>query len=174
MIFRLSRLMGAKGPGLFFIIPGIARIMMKIDLRVITMVVEPHEVISRDNVTLKVNAMVYFKVVYPNMAVVKVMDYIRATSQVCQTTPRSVLGQSNLDELLAQRDQLSQTPTALQLRYMQTLTEIAVEKNFTIIFLLPMDLITAMLPHLAHGNGKAPAGEAHLSLESPRSTEESQ
>src|SRR5665811_2143046 len=100
--------MGAKGPGMFFIIPGIDR-MMKIDLRVITMVVEPQEVITRDNVTLKVNAVVYFKVVDPNMAVVKVMDYIRATSQVCQTTLRSVLGQSDLDTLLSQRDQINRT-----------------------------------------------------------------
>src|SRR5665811_872425 len=98
--------MGAKGPGMFFIIPGIDR-MMKIDLRVITMVVEPQEVITRDNVTLKVNAVVYFKVVDPNMAVVKVMDYVRATSQVCQTTLRSVLGQSDLDTLLSQRDQIN-------------------------------------------------------------------
>jgi regulator of protease activity HflC (stomatin/prohibitin superfamily) len=230
VIFRLGRLMGAKGPGLFFIIPGIDR-MMKIDLRVITMVVDPQEVITRDNVTVKVNAVVYFKVVDPNMAVVKVLDYVRATSQVCQTTLRSVLGQSDLDTLLAQRDQingrlqqiideqtepwgikvsvvevkdvelpqsmqramakqaeaerekrakiihaqgefeastrladaadqLNRTPTALQLRYMQTLTEIAVEKNSTIIFPLPIDVITALLPSLAQrGDGRTPTGE---------------
>ena len=97
VIFRLGRLMGAKGPGLFFIIPFIDR-MMKIDLRVITMDVPAQEVITRDNVTIKVNAVVYFKVVDPNMAVVKVLDYIRATSQIAQTTLRSVLGQSDLDE----------------------------------------------------------------------------
>jgi regulator of protease activity HflC (stomatin/prohibitin superfamily) len=229
VIFRLGRLMGAKGPGLFFIIPGIDR-MMKIDLRVITMVVDPQEVITRDNVTVKVNAVVYFKVVDPNMAVVKVLDYVRATSQVCQTTLRSVLGQSDLDTLLSQRDQingrlqqiideqtepwgvkvsvvevkdvelpqsmqramakqaeaerekrakvihaqgefdasarladaadqLNRSPAALQLRYMQTLTEIAVEKNSTIIFPLPIDLLTGLLPQLMAGNGHAPAAE---------------
>jgi regulator of protease activity HflC (stomatin/prohibitin superfamily) len=229
VIFRLGRLMGAKGPGLFFIIPGIDR-MMKIDLRVITMVVDPQEVITRDNVTVKVNAVVYFKVVDPNMAVVKVLDYVRATSQVCQTTLRSVLGQSDLDTLLSQRDQingrlqqiideqtepwgikvsvvevkdvelpqsmqramakqaeaerekrakvihaqgefdasarladaadqLNRSPAALQLRYMQTLTEIAVEKNSTIIFPLPIDILTGMLPQLMAGNGHAPAAE---------------
>jgi len=229
VIFRLGRLMGAKGPGLFFIIPGIDR-MMKIDLRVITMVVDPQEVITRDNVTVKVNAVVYFKVVDPNMAVVKVMDYIRATSQVCQTTLRSVLGQSDLDTLLSQRDQingrlqqiideqtepwgvkvsvvevkdvelpqsmqramakqaeaerekrakvihaqgefdasarladaadqLNRSPAALQLRYMQTLTEIAVEKNSTIIFPLPIDILTGLLPQLMASNGHAPMAE---------------
>ncbi|MCL4370006.1 MAG: slipin family protein [Chloroflexi bacterium] len=229
VIFRLGRLMGAKGPGLFFIIPGIDR-MMKIDLRVITMDVPAQEVITRDNVTIKVNAVIYFKVMDPNMAVTKVLDYIRATSQIAQTTLRAVLGQSDLDGLLAQRDQinarlqqiideqtepwgikvsvvevkdvelpqsmqramakqaeaerekrakiihaqgefeasarladaadmLNRSPAALQLRYMQTLTEIAVEKNSTIIFPLPIDLITAMLPQLAHGNGRVPAGE---------------
>ena len=229
VIFRLGRLMGAKGPGLFFIIPGIDR-MMKIDLRVITMVVDPQEVITRDNVTVKVNAVVYFKVIDPNMAVVKVMDYIRATSQVCQTTLRSVLGQSDLDTLLSQRDQingrlqqiideqtepwgvkvsvvevkdvelpqsmqramakqaeaerekrakvihaqgefdasarladaadqLNRSPAALQLRYMQTLTEIAVEKNSTIIFPLPIDILTGLLPQLMASNGHAPVAE---------------
>src|SRR5512133_961075 len=107
VIFRLGRLMGAKGPGLFFIIPGIDK-MMKIDLRVITLVVDPQEVITRDNVTVKVNAVLYFKVIDPNMAVVKVLDYVRATSQIAQTTLRSVLGQSDLDELLAQRDQINE------------------------------------------------------------------
>jgi regulator of protease activity HflC (stomatin/prohibitin superfamily) len=215
VIFRLGRLMGAKGPGLFFIIPGIDR-MMKIDLRVITMVVDPQEVITRDNVTVKVNAVVYFKVVDPNMAVVKVMDYIRATSQVCQTTLRSVLGQSDLDTLLSQRDQingrlqqiideqtepwgvkvsvvevkdvelpqtmqramakqaeaererrgkvinaegefqaaakmaeaahvLAQEPMSLTLRYLQTLREIAAEKNSTTLFPIPIDLITPFI-----------------------------
>src|SRR5450756_2592547 len=226
VIFRLGRLMGAKGPGLFFIIPGIDR-MMKIDLRVITMVVDPQEVITRDNVTVKVNAVVYFKVVDPNMAVVKVMDYIRATSQVCQTTLRSVLGQSDLDTLLSQRDQingrlqqiideqtepwgvkvsvvevkdvelpqsmqramakqaeaerekrakvihaqgefdasarladaadmLNRSSTALQLRYLQTLTEIAVEKNSTIIFPVPIDMVTALMQGSVNRDGHAP------------------
>jgi regulator of protease activity HflC (stomatin/prohibitin superfamily) len=229
VIFRLGRLIGAKGPGLFLIIPGIDR-MMKVDLRTVTMDVPAQEVITRDNVTVKVNAVIYFKVVDPNEAVVKVMDYIRATSQIAQTTLRAVLGQSDLDELLAQRDkinrhlqqiideqtepwgikvsvveikdvelpqsmqramakqaeaerekrakvihaqgefdasarladaadQLNRTPTALQLRYMQTLTEIAVEKNSTIIFPLPIDILAGLLPNLAKMNGHAPASE---------------
>ncbi len=229
VIFRLGRLVGAKGPGLFFIIPGIDR-MMKVDLRTVTMDVPAQEVITRDNVTVKVNAVIYFKVVDPNQAVVKVLDYIRATSQIAQTTLRAVLGQSELDELLAQRDkinrhlqqiideqtepwgikvsvveikdvelpqsmqramakqaeaerekrakiihaqgefdasarladaadQLNRTPTALQLRYMQTLTEIAVEKNSTIIFPLPIDVLTGILPNLAKLNGHSAASE---------------
>jgi len=223
VIFRLGRLVGAKGPGLFFIIPGIDR-MVKVDLRVITMDVPAQEAITRDNVTVKVNAVIYFRVVDPNQAVVKVLDYIRATSQISQTTLRAVLGQSDLDELLSQRDkinrhlqqiideqtepwgvkvstvevkdvempqsmqramakqaeaerekrakiihaqgeyeasarladaadQLNRTPTALQLRYMQTLTEIAVEKNSTIIFPLPIDILTALIPNLVPKNG---------------------
>ena len=227
VIFRLGRLIGAKGPGLFFIIPGIDR-MQKIDLRVITMDVPAQEVITRDNVTVKVNAVIYFKVMDPNMAVVKVLDYIRATSQIAQTTLRAVLGQSDLDELLSQRDKinrhlqqiideqtepwgvkvsvvevkdvelpqsmqramakqaeaerqqrakvihaqgeydasarladaadmLNRSATALQLRYLQTLTEIAVEKNSTIIFPLPIDILEGLLPSLFHrGNGHAP------------------
>jgi regulator of protease activity HflC (stomatin/prohibitin superfamily) len=229
VIFRLGRLTGAKGPGLFFIIPGIDR-MMKIDLRVITLVVDPQEVITRDNVTVKVNAVLYFRVIDPNMAVVKVLDYIRATSQIAQTTLRSVLGQSDLDELLAQRDQINQrlqkiideqtepwgvkvsvvevkdvelpqtmqramakqaeaerekraklihaqgefdasarladaadvlnrSSTALQLRYLQTLTEIAVEKNSTIIFPVPIDILTPLMSGAVKRNGHVPAGD---------------
>jgi len=230
VIFRLGRLVGAKGPGLFFIIPGIDR-MVKIDLRVITMDVPAQEAITRDNVTVKVNAVIYFKVIDPSQAVVKVLDYIRATSQISQTTLRAVLGQSDLDELLSQRDkinrhlqqiideqtepwgvkvsvvevkdvempqsmqramakqaeaerekrakiihaegeyeassrladaadQLNRTPTALQLRYMQTLTEIAVEKNSTIIFPLPIDILTALLPQITARTSISPPGPA--------------
>ncbi len=225
VIFRLGRLIGAKGPGLFFIIPGIDR-MMKIDLRVITMDVPAQEVITRDNVTVKVNAVIYFKVMDPNMAVVKVLDYIRATSQIAQTTLRAVLGQSDLDELLSQRDQinrhlqqiideqtepwgvkvsvvevkdvelpqsmqramakqaeaerekrakiihaqgefdasarladaadmLNRSATALQLRYLQTLTEIAVEKNSTIVFPVPIDMVTALMQGSLNRDGHA-------------------
>ena len=228
VIFRLGRLIGAKGPGLFFIIPGVDR-MQKIDLRVITMDVPAQEVITRDNVTVKVNAVIYFKVMDPNMAVVKVLDYIRATSQIAQTTLRAVLGQSDLDELLAQRDKitrhlqeiideqtepwgvkvsvvevkdvelpqsmqramakqaeaerekrakvihaqgefdasarladaadmLNRSSTALQLRYLQTLTEIAVEKNSTIIFPMPIDMVTALMQGSINPNGRAPSG----------------
>lgn len=212
VIFRLGRLVGAKGPGLFFIIPFVDR-MTKVDLRVITMDVPSQEVITKDNVTVKVDAVVYFRVVDPESSVVKVLDFVRATSLICQTTIRNVLGQSELDELLTQREKLNQMlqkiideqtdpwgikvsiveiksvelaesmrrsmaaqaeaererrakiihaegefqaaerlaeagkiiarePATLQLRYLQTLTEIASEKNSTIIaFPFPIDLI---------------------------------
>ncbi len=213
VIFRLGRLVGAKGPGLFFIIPFVDR-MVKVDLRVVTMDVPPQEVITKDNVTVRVNAVVYFRVVDPESSVVKVLDHIRATSQISQTTLRNVLGQSELDELLASREKLNQTlqkiidehtdpwgvkvstveikeveladtmkrmmaaqaeaererrakiihaegefqaseklaqagaviakePVTLQLRYLQTMTEIAAEKNSTIVFPLPIDFLKA-------------------------------
>ena len=215
VIFRLGRLIGAKGPGLFLIIPFVDR-MVKVDLRVVTMDVPSQEVITKDNVTVRVNAVVYFRVVDPEASVVKVLDHIRATSQISQTTLRNVLGQSELDELLASREKLNQMlqqiidehtdpwgvkvstveikevelaesmrrsmaaqaeaererrakiihaegelqaseklaqagaviakePTALQLRYLQTLTEIASEKNSTLIFPLPIDLISMFM-----------------------------
>ena len=106
VIFRLGRLAGAKGPGLFFIIPGLDR-MVKVDTRVITMDVPSQEAITQDNVTVKVNAVIYFRVLDPSKAVVQVLDYIRATSQIAQTTLRAVLGQSDLDELLSQRDKIN-------------------------------------------------------------------
>ncbi len=215
VIFRLGRLIGAKGPGLFLIIPFVDR-MIKVDLRVVTMDVPPQEVITKDNVTVRVNAVVYFRVVDPEAAVVKVLDHIRATSQISQTTLRNVLGQGELDELLTQREKLNQKlqqiidqhtdpwgvkvsvveikevelaetmkrsmaaqaeaersrrakiihaegelqaseklaqagsimakePVTLQLRYLQTLTEIATERNSTLIFPLPIDLISMFL-----------------------------
>lgn len=230
VIFRLGRLVGAKGPGLFFIIPGLDR-MVKVDTRVITMDVPSQEAITQDNVTVKVNAVVYFRVLDPARSVVQVLDYIRATSQISQTTLRAVLGQSDLDELLAQRDkinknlqqiideqtepwgvkvshveikdvelpqpmqramakqaeaerekrakiihaqgeyeasarladaadQLSRTPTALQLRYMQTLTEIAGENASTVVFPLPVDLLKGLLPSLGEGNGAEAEGRS--------------
>jgi len=107
VIFRLGRLIGAKGPGLFLIIPFVDR-FVKVDLRVVTMDVPRQEVITRDNVTVEVDAVVYFRVVDPEASVVKVLDHIRATSLISQTTLRNVLGQSELDELLAQRDKLNQ------------------------------------------------------------------
>ena len=211
VILRLGRLLGTKGPGFFLIIPFVDN-MRKADLRVITMDVPPQEVITKDNVTVRVNAVVYFRVVDPESALLKVMDYVRATSQIAQTTLRNVLGQAELDELLVQREKLNQSlqqiidehtdpwgikvsaveikevelaeqmkrsmaaqaeaererrakiihadgefqaserlaqagtviarePVTLQLRYLQTLTEIATEKNSTVIFPLPMDLI---------------------------------
>ena len=213
VIFRLGRLVGARGPGLFLIIPFVDR-MMKVDLRVITMDVPPQDVITKDNVTVRVNAVVFFRVVDPEASVVKVLDFIRATSQISQTTLRNVLGQSELDELLASREKLNQVlqriidehtdpwgikvstveikdvelpetmrrmmsaqaeaererrakiihadgefqaserlaqagavigrePTTLQLRYLQTLTEIASERNSTIIFPLPINIFEA-------------------------------
>src|SRR5579883_1170620 len=215
VIFVLGRLVGAKGPGVFFVPPFISRIT-KVDLRIVTLTVPPQEVITRDNVTIKVTAVVYFYVVNPSAAVVNVMNFIQATTQVGQTTLRNVLGQSELDELLSQRNkinrdlqaiidehterwgvkvtaveikdvelpvtmqramakqaeaerekrakiihaegelqastQLAQAanvigsqPATLQLRYLQTLTEIAVEKNSTIIFPLPIDLIEPLM-----------------------------
>jgi regulator of protease activity HflC (stomatin/prohibitin superfamily) len=213
VIFRLGRLVGAKGPGIFLIIPFVDRIV-KVDLRVVTMDVPSQEVITRDNVTVRVNAVVYFRVVDPEASVVKVLDHIRATSQISQTTLRNVLGQSELDELLTQREKLNQMlqkiidehtdpwgvkvstveikevelaeemkrsmaaqaeaererrakiihaegelqaseklaqaaaiigrePATIQLRYLSTLTEIATEKNSTIVFPLPIEMLKA-------------------------------
>ncbi len=215
VIFVLGRLIGAKGPGLFLVPPLISR-MSKVDLRIVTLTVPPQEVITRDNVTIRVTAVLYFYVVDPIAAVVNVVDFNQATTQIGQTTLRNVLGQSELDELLAERKkinrdlqaiideqterwgvkvtaveikdvelpetmqramakqaeaerekrakvihaqgelqastQLAQAaevigsqPAALQLRYLQTLTEIAVEKNSTIIFPLPLDLIEPLM-----------------------------
>ncbi|APV44059.1 Regulator of protease activity HflC, stomatin/prohibitin superfamily [Dehalogenimonas formicexedens] len=215
VIFRLGRLIGAKGPGIFLLIPFIDR-MVKMDLRVVVMDVPSQEVITRDNVTVRVNAVIYFRVVDPQSAVVKVADHIRATSQIAQTTLRNVLGQSELDELLANREKLNdilqgiidkqtdpwgikvstveikevelpetmrrsmaaqaeaererrakiihaegefqastklaqaadviaKEPVTLQLRYLQTLTEIASEKNSTVIFPVPIDLISMFM-----------------------------
>jgi regulator of protease activity HflC (stomatin/prohibitin superfamily) len=218
VIFRLGRLVGARGPGLFLVIPVFER-MVRVDQRVITMDVPVQEVITLDNVTIKVNAVLYFQVLNPNWAVTKVMDYIRATMQIAQTTLRSVVGQGELDDLLSQRDKINQKlqqiideqtepwgikvtivevkdvelpqnmqramakqaeaerekraklihaegelqasktlaqaadiiarePVTLQLRYLQTLTEISVEKNSTIIFPLPIDTIRPFIDGL--------------------------
>jgi len=108
VIFRLGRLIGAKGPGLFFIIPGIDK-MLRISLRTVTMDIPPQDVITRDNVSIKVNAVVYFRVMDPNKAVVEVENYLYATSQLAQTTLRSVVGQAELDELLSQREKINIT-----------------------------------------------------------------
>jgi regulator of protease activity HflC (stomatin/prohibitin superfamily) len=215
VILRLGRLVGAKGPGFFLIIPFADR-MTKVDLRVVTMDVPRQDVITKDNVTVGVDAVVYFRVVDAEAAVVKVLDHIRATSLISQTTLRNVLGQSELDELLTQREKLNQMlqriideqtdpwgvkvsiveiksvelpetmrrsmaaqaeaererrakvihaegefqaskrlaeagtvlarePTTLQLRYLQTLTEIASERNSTVIFPIPIDLISMFM-----------------------------
>jgi len=215
VVFRLGRLIGAKGPGLILLIPIVDR-MVRVSLRTIVMDVPPQDVITKDNVSLKVNAVVYFRVVQAEKAIVEVEDYMLATSQLSQTTLRSILGQSHLDELLAERDKInanlqqiidhqaepwgikvsnvevkhvdlppemqramakqaeaererrakvihaegeyqasqkladaaeiiSKQPQALQLRYLQTLTEIASEKNSTTIFPVPIDLIKPFL-----------------------------
>jgi regulator of protease activity HflC (stomatin/prohibitin superfamily) len=215
VIFRLGRLIGAKGPGIIFIIPGVDK-LLRISLRTVTMDIPPQDVITHDNISIKVNAVVYFRVVDPNRAVVEVENYLYATSQLAQTTLRSVVGQADLDELLSQREKINITlqdildkhtepwgikvslvetkqvdlpeemrraiarqaeaererrakvihaegefqaaeklaqaanvisanPAALQLRFLQTLTEVATEKNSTTIFPVPIDLLTPFL-----------------------------
>jgi regulator of protease activity HflC (stomatin/prohibitin superfamily) len=232
VIFRLGRLVGARGPGLFFLIPFVER-MVKVDLRVVTMDVPRQDVITSDNVTVKVDAVIYFRVVNPDDSVVRVADFIRATSLIAQTTLRKVIGQSDLDELLGQREQINQrlqqiidettepwgvkvtavevrdvglppemvramarqaeaererrakiihaegefqaaerlaeagrvmaaTPATLQLRYLQTLTEISSERNSTVIFPIPIDIVTMFLNRLGatpgtNGGGGSPA-----------------
>jgi regulator of protease activity HflC (stomatin/prohibitin superfamily) len=215
IIFRLGRLIGAKGPGLILLIPIVDR-MVRVSLRVVTMDVPPQDVITKDNVSVSVNAVVYFRVIDPSKAIVAVQDYLYATSQISQTTLRSVLGQAELDDLLSKRDKinqelqkiideqtdpwgikvttvevktvdlpeemkraiaaqaeaererrakvihalgeyqaaeklrdagnvLAQSPQALQLRYLGTLGEISAEKNSTIVFPIPLDLIKPFL-----------------------------
>jgi regulator of protease activity HflC (stomatin/prohibitin superfamily) len=220
VIFVLGRLTGAKGPGLFLVPPFISH-MSTVDLRIVTLTVPPQEVITRDNVTIKVTAVLYFYVVDPVAAIVNVMNFKQAITQIGQTTLRNVLGQSEMDELLANRNkinrelqviideqterwgvkmtaveikdvelpatmqramakqaeaerekrakvihaqgelqastQLAQAagvlgsqPAALQLRYLQTLTEVAVEKNSTIVFPLPLDLLEPLMKIMRH------------------------
>jgi len=218
VVFRLGRLIGAKGPGIVFLIPMVDK-LVKVSLRTIVMDVPPQDIITKDNVSLKVNAVVYFRVVQAEKAVVDVADYLSATSQISQTTLRSILGQSTLDELLVSRDKINhelqqiideQTepwgvkvttvevkqvdlppemqraiaiqaqaererrakiihaegefqasqklseaaevigkyPVAIQLRFLQTLTEISSDKNSTIIFPVPIDLLAPFMDKL--------------------------
>jgi len=213
VILRLGRLVGAKGPGLFFIIPIVDK-MVKVDLRTVTLDIPSQEAITKDNVTVKVNAVAYFRIVEPSDAVTQIEDYRRATWQIAQTSLRSVLGQVELDELLTHREKINtelqqiideqtepwgvkvsivevkdvelpetmkramarqaeaererrakiihaqgemqastelakaakvigKEPATIQLRYLQTLTEIAVEKNSTIIFPIPIEFFSA-------------------------------
>jgi regulator of protease activity HflC (stomatin/prohibitin superfamily) len=215
VIFRLGRLIAVKGPGIIFLIPLVDR-MVKVSLRTVVMDVPPQDVITKDNVSIKVNAVVYFRVVQADKAVVEVENYLFATSQLSQTTLRSILGQASMDELLAERDKINASlqkiidthtepwgikvsnvevkqidlpvemqramarqaeaererrakvihaegefqasqklaeaatiieahPMALQLRYLQTLTEVASEKNSTTIFPVPIDLIAPFI-----------------------------
>jgi len=225
VIFRLGKFTGVRGPGLFVIIPFVER-SVKVDLRVVTLDIPSQEAITKDNVTVKVNAVVYFRVVKPEDSVIKVFDHRYATSQISQTTLRSVIGQHELDELLAQREKLNQNlqqiideqtdpwgvkvsvveikevelpptmvraigaqaeaererrakivhaegelqaaeklaeaasviskhPTAMQLRYLQTLTTIATEHSSTIVFPLPMDLVAPLLQMGCGGQKKS-------------------
>jgi len=213
VIFRLGRLVGAKGPGLIILIPIIDK-MVKVSLRVVTLDIPTQDIITKDNVSVKVNAVLYFRVVDPQKAIVEVEDYLFATGQLAQTTLRSILGQVELDELLANRDEINdkmqkivdeqtdawgikvslvelkhvdlptemqramakqaeaerdrrakiihaegefqaseklaaaaeiigKQPAALQLRYLQTLTEVAAENNSTLIFPLPIEFLKA-------------------------------
>jgi len=215
VIFRLGRMVGARGPGLTYVIPGIEK-MVRMDLRTVTMDIPPQDVITRDNVSVKVNAVLYFRVLEPNKAVREVENYLFATSQLAQVTLRSVCGQAELDELLAERERInsriqeildaqtdpwgikvvlvelkhidlpqemqramakqaeaererrakvihadgefqasqkladaaeviSKQPMALQLRFLQSLVEVASEKNSTTIFPVPIDLLTPFL-----------------------------
>jgi regulator of protease activity HflC (stomatin/prohibitin superfamily) len=227
VIFRLGRLVDARGPGFFLLIPFVET-MRKVDLRIVTLEVPAQEAITRDNVTIQVDAVVYFRVLNPSDAVVKAIDFVRATSLVGQTTLRSILGQSDLDHLLTERDRVNQRlqevidqqtsawgvkvtsvevrdiklpdtmqramakqaeaerekrakiihaegeftasqqlanaaqviasqPATLQLRYLQTLTEIAAEKNSTIVFPLPIDLIQMFMESRVSGAGRTDA-----------------
>jgi regulator of protease activity HflC (stomatin/prohibitin superfamily) len=230
VIFRLGRLVGAKGPGLILLIPMIDR-MVKVSLRVVAMDVPPQDVISKDNVTVKVNAVLYFQVMDAAKAVVAVENFLYATSQMAQTTLRSVLGQHELDELLSNREKINQKlqtiidertepwgikvvavevkdvdlpqemqraiarqaeaererrakvihaegefqaagrlteaaatmakePVAIQLRYLQTLTEVSAEKNSTILFPVPIELLRGLANRLQAGqSGRNPSGE---------------
>jgi len=106
VVFRLGRLIGAKGPGIIFIIPGVDK-LLRISLRTVALEIPSQDVITRDNISIKVNAVVYFRVVDPNKAVVEVENYLYATSQLAQTTLRSIIGQSQLDELLSERDKIN-------------------------------------------------------------------
>ena len=106
VIFRLGRLIGAKGPGVIFIIPGVDK-LLRVSLRTVALEIPPQDVITRDNISIKVNAVVYFRVVDPNKAVVQIENYLYATSQLAQTTLRNIIGQSQLDELLSERDKIN-------------------------------------------------------------------
>ncbi len=106
VIFRLGRLIGAKGPGVIFIIPGVDK-LLRVSLRTVALEIPPQDVITRDNISIRVNAVVYFRVVDPNKAVVGIENYLYATSQLAQTTLRSIIGQSQLDELLSERDKIN-------------------------------------------------------------------
>jgi regulator of protease activity HflC (stomatin/prohibitin superfamily) len=152
VIFRLGKLLGTKGPGLIFLIPIVDR-MVRMDLRVVTINVARQEVMTRDNVPMTVHAVVYFRVIDPAAAVVRVENYLKATSLISQTTLRSVLGQSELDELLSQRDKIN---LRLQLRFLQTMKEISSEHNTTTILPVPIDLFAPFIKRSESQTPKEP------------------
>src|ERR1041385_1635473 len=161
VVFFLGRFDRVKGPGLIFVVPPIQQ-MVRVDLRTRVFDVPPQDVITRDNVSVKVNAVVYLRVVDPQLAIIQVANFSEATSQLSQTTLRAVLGKHELDQLLAEREKLNsdiqdvldkQTDAAemlakrgeaMQLRYLQTLTQIAGDKSSTIVFPVPLDALSAL------------------------------
>ena len=170
VVFRLGLLVGERGPGLILLIPIIER-AVKVGLRTVTMDVPAQDVITKDNVSVKVNAVIYFRVVDAPRAIVQVENYLYATSQIAQTTLRSILGEQELDELLSERERrakviaaegeyqasarlteaaavIGREPAAMQLRYLQTLAEIATENNSTTIFPVPIDILRALTASL--------------------------
>ncbi len=175
VVFTLGRFDKVKGPGMIILIPFVQQ-MVRVDLRTVVMDVPTQDVISHDNVSVRVNAVVYYRVIDPEKAIIAVEHFMEATSQLAQTTLRSVLGKHELDEILAERDKLneaiqkildrqpdgwgikvsngelveaadklSESPNAIQLRYLQTLGEIAGEKNSTIVFPVPIDTLKNLL-----------------------------
>src|SRR6266540_2730065 len=158
--FLLGRSWGARGPGLIFLPPVVAK-MQKVSLRVMAMDIPPQDVITRDNISIKVNAVLYMRVRTPDKAVVGVENYLYATSQLAQTTLRSVLGETEMDELLA-AEKLAQAahiigkePAAIQLRYLQTVNEIASENNSTTIFPIPIDLLKGLMERITDSSSRA-------------------
>src|SRR5207247_17464 len=147
VVFRLGRLVGARGPGLVYVIPGIEK-ALRIDLRTITMDIPSQDVITKDNVSLKVNAVLYFRVIDSNRAVVEVENYLFATSQLAQTTLRSVCAEAQCQPAQRLADapaSMAREPIALQLRFLQTLVEVASENNSTTIFPVPIDILRPFL-----------------------------
>ena len=135
VVFRLGRLLlPPKGPGLFFLIPVVDK-MVRVDLRTVTLNIPPQEVITKDNVPVRVNAVAYFRIIEPTNAIVQIENFMVATSQIAQTTLRSVLGQHVLEG----------TPIAVQLRFLQTMREVASERNTTTFFPVPIDLFGPFL-----------------------------
>ena len=169
IVFRLGRLRPVYDPGLHLVVPFLER-LVRVDTRVVTLTIPPQEVITEDNVPARVNAVVLFNVTDPVKAVMAVENYAIATSQIAQTTLRSVLGRVDLDTVLAHRgalneelrqaaDTLSKSPASLQLRYLQTLLELGADQNSTVVFPLPMDIIGPLLERFGPQGGLPEANE---------------